>query len=476
MHRTMNIKNILGNVAFSGLLLSSCNLDYNATSAIAESNLTENDYKYLLIGVYNGVQQFGMAHLYYIDEIAADGLDDNSYYDVINSNKVVASNTSINGWWDTLYKGIQLANNLVNLIEAKTEKTQADIEMQAEARILRAWLYSRVATFWGDAPVLLVVTDEQYPRSTEKEVWEQVVADLEFGIANAPDYQDCNHASKLAAKALLARVLTIVPEVADKTRGAQLAEEVIADGHFELADDFADIWQSKTSKEMILEWNNTSTDTSGPGWFLRSNLVTDYENAFGTGSAGYGDMGRYTFPVDLAQYEAYSDQDNRKASSVRHLVLGSAETYDCVKYPRYDGADPWPVIRIGEMHLISAEAQGYPAGVQRLNELRAKRGLDPLVAGTDINASDFLEKIIAERRLELFAEGSRWYDLRRLWNSGAAGKQAVLNLRTLQPGETSRKGASQSMDIAEDGYNLLWPVPQTAIDNNPNLLPNNPGY
>ena len=131
---------------------------------------------------------------------------------------------------------------------------------------------------------------------------------------------------------------------------------------------------------------------------------------------------------------------------------------------------------MGELYLISAEAQGYPAGVQRLNDLRVKRKLSGWTPGTDINASNFLERIIQERRLELFVEGSRWYDLRRLWNSGDAGKQAVLNLRTLQPGETSREGASQNMDIDDDGHNLLWPVPQTAIDNDPHLLPNNPGY
>lgn len=471
----MKIKYVFGSV-LSALLLSSCNLDYDATTAVSDNSLTDDDYQYLLIGVYNGVQQFSMAHLYYIDEIAADGLDDNSYYDTVNSDQVIASNSSINGWWNALYKGIQLANNLVNLIDKKSEKTTDDVEMQAEARVLRAWLYSRVATFWGDAPVILEVTDEQYPRSTEKEVWEQVVKDLEFGVENAPDFTDNNHVSKVAAKALLARVLTIVPEVEDKARAKTLAEEIIVDGSFSLADNFDDIWQSKSSNEIILEWNNTATDSPGIGWFLRSNIVTNYENTYGSGSAGYGQMGRYTFPVDLAQYNAYSDNDKRKASSVRHLVLGSAETYDCVKYPSYDGADPWPIIRMGEIYLLAAEAEGYPDGLARLNELREKRGLGALQAGVDVTASNFLETIIAERRLELFVEGSRWYDLRRLWNSGESGKQAVLNLRALQPGETDRAGASQSMDIDEDGHNLLWPVPQTAIDNDPLLLPQNPGY
>lgn len=40
----------------------------------------------------------------------------------------------------------------------------------------------------------------------------------------------------------------------------------------------------------------------------------------------------------------------------------------------------------------------------------------------------------------------------------------------------SRPQASETMQIADDGHNLLWPVPQTAIDNDPNLLPQNPGY
>ena len=40
----------------------------------------------------------------------------------------------------------------------------------------------------------------------------------------------------------------------------------------------------------------------------------------------------------------------------------------------------------------------------------------------------------------------------------------------------SPDSTSETMQIDDDGHNLLWPVPQTAIDNDPNLLPQNPGY
>ena len=113
-----------------------------------------------------------------------------------------------------------------------------------------------------------------------------------------------------------------------------------------------------------------------------------------------------------------------------------------------------------------------------MNELRENRGLSAYTAGTDITDDNFIELIMQERRVELFCEGFRWYDLRRWWNMGTEGQEAVLSFRCYQTGETagSRPTASDNMNIADDGYNLLWPVPATAIDNDPNLLPNNPGY
>ena len=68
------------------------------------------------------------------------------------------------------------------------------------------------------------------------------------------------------------------------------------------------------------------------------------------------------------------------------------------------------IVRLAEMYLISAECQGLENGLDRLNELRRYRGLE------NVNPSDeeaFLDAILQERRLELFGEGFRWYDLVR---------------------------------------------------------------
>ncbi len=462
-----------------GLALTSCKLDYNPTDAIANSTLTEDDYQYLLVGVYDGAQQFSMGLQNVQDDVAADNLNSRSWCTDIDNNTCTGTSYNINGWWNQLYYRIQLANNLVNLIEAKSSQTEQDKEIEAQARVIRAWLYQRVVTFWGDAPLVKSSDEaEGCSRAPEADIWAFMKEDLEYAVANAPSYSSNKYVSDLSAKALLARILLIGPSnIVDKSRAYQLAEELISDSRFALADDYADIFHKKTSKEIILAWENNSSDSGSPGWFLRSNLVNSYNSANGVNAAGYGDLGRYEFPVDQSLWNAFEPNDNRKAGSVRHLIYNGAETYDVTKFPSYDANDPYPVARIAEMYLVSAEAQGYPNGLARLNELRNKRGLSSLTTADVKNEDEFLARIMQERRVEFIAEGFRWYDLRRWFNSGEAGKRAVLALRKYQTGETagSRPTASEHMNISDDGHELLWPISTTARDNNPNLT-QNPGY
>ncbi len=474
----MKVIHIISTIAIS-LALTSCKLDYNPTDAIANSTLTEDDYESLLVGVYDGAQQFSMGLQNVQDDVAADNLNSRSWCTDIDNNTCTGTSYNINGWWNQLYYRIQLANNLVNLEEAKTSQAAKDKEIEAQARLIRAWLYQRVVTFWGDAPLVKNSDEaEGCTRAPEADIWSFMKEDLEYAMQYAPEYSSNIYASNIAAKALLARILLIGPSsVQDKSRAYQLAEEVIADGRFTLADDFEDIFHKKTSKEVILAWENNSSDSGSPGWFLRSNLVNNYNAEYGDGAAGYGDLGRYEFPVDKSLWNAFEEGDTRKAGSVRHLEYNGSETYDVTKFPSYNAADPYPVVRIAEMYLVSAEAQGYPNGLARLNELRNKRGLPSLTTSDVKDEKEFTARIMQERRVEFIAEGFRWYDLRRWFNSGEAGKKAVLALRAYQTGEAtgSRPTASEHMNISEDGHELLWPISTTARDNNPNLS-QNPGY
>ena len=81
------------------------------------------------------------------------------------------------------------------------------------------------------------------------------------------------------------------------------------------------------------------------------------------------------------------------------------------KYNNYASTNPIPVSRLAEMYLISAECSGLDGGgLERLNQLRAQRGLPAVSPKTE---EELLDAVLAERRLEFLGEGFRWFDLVR---------------------------------------------------------------
>ena len=161
-------------------------------------------------------------------------------------------------------------------------------------------------------------------------------------------------------------------------------------------------------------------------------------------SYNHPNKGSYNYRPAGDVMTTYADNDLRKEVSITTL-----DNLNFVnKYPSgQTGSDPVVISRLAEMYLISAEAQGLNGGLDRLNELREKRGLDRVSPG---NEADFLDAVLQERRLEFLAEGFRWYDLVR------TGK------------------ATQTLGTKD--YQCLMPLPSRELLYNPNLKPNNPGY
>lgn len=107
--------------------------------------------------------------------------------------------------------------------------------------------------------------------------------------------------------------------------------------------------------------------------------------------------------------------------------LGSPPTVLLEPFERYSGRnDPFPLYLPGEMLLIQAEAYArlndLATAVDFINQVREKVGTTgapgaelPPVSATDLDTLDeVLAQIAYERRYELFSQGLRWEDLRRL--------------------------------------------------------------
>jgi hypothetical protein len=149
------------------------------------------------------------------------------------------------------------------------------------------------------------------------------------------------------------------------------------------------------------------------------------------------------------------------------------------------GSQPnWAYTRLGEMFLIMAEAQYYldneAVAREYLNKVRSRESVDmPDVTAT---GADLEALIRNERRVELFLEEHRYFDIRR-WKlttsaDGSTGLKDMIWRTTV-----TRDGAGV-LSYAYEGWKdfalptqmYLAPVPSDEIDKDPNLLPNNPGY
>ncbi len=130
-----------------------------------------------------------------------------------------------------------------------------------------------------------------------------------------------------------------------------------------------------------------------------------------------------------------------------------------------DGNQNFYVARYADLLLIRAEAKvnlgDYTGAAALVNQVRTRVNLPDI---TISSKEDGINKILKERKLELAFEGERWFDLKR------TGK-AVEILSNRKDGNGNVISFAKNINQNR----LLWPIPQSQIDNNPNLT-QNAGY
>lgn len=417
---------------FSGvLLLTSCSgmLDQYSHSAIPPDAVTEKDIPAMRVGMYSSIQNSPGVYSYMIFDILGGDMTMTSYnpIDVINTTLNPLSGTIANQWngyYDALYQ----VNNMIEAAERFPGSVESARAL-GEAHYFRAYIYMNLVTRWGAVPILRRNTMEKVSRDPVPEVWKFIDEDLDLAAGLLGTSSSYYYVSADAVKALAARVRLYEGR---NEEAAELAESLILSGAYSL-DSFSAIFDMSrpTNKETIFAFLNLDKAESS---INISDLCHTYS---------YVHKGQGRYHMTEQGVSLFSDSDMRKAVSILDV-----EGVKCMhKYPSGQaGRDPFIVSRIGEMYLVSAEAQGYPAGLGRLNELRRHRGLaDVSVSGK----SQFMDAILDERRRELMGENHIFYDFVR---TGTA---------------IERLGIKQ--------YQCLFPIPGKELQLNDKLEPN-PGY
>lgn len=407
-------------------------------------------------------------------------------------------------FWNGLYRVIAQANLVIEKVPAITPMNEAQKKkVLGEARFLRAWAYFNLVRLWGDVPLVTLPqtassTDFRPAPSSKESIYDLVVEDLKIAEAAGLPMMDISGRVSLAAtKSLMARVyLTMAGFPLSKGTShyqlaAEKAEEVInySKGNpltLNLFPEYANLRDEKLGNrvEHIFQIQYNVVVAGNP----MNNMFPNFKPVTFQGPSGTGS----TVPT-IQFYNSYEPGDKRAVNQVGYFYTsyftnGSGAPFDLGApyiFKHFNqtalgtSGTPGtrannlnlPMIRFAEVLLIYAEAQNELSGPNALAYESMKRIRDRAQLTTppigQYNKDTFRQAVWRERWHELCYEQITWFDmlrLRKVYNELTNGFDEFvghINPSSKEPLQTRH---------------LLMPYPLPEMQNNPNLIPQNPGY
>lgn len=450
------------------------------------------------------------------DIFTGEGRSDNVHYEFTNNSgsAIVYRNdiynftngpedTYVNAVYFHCYKGISRANIVIDKL-ANTKLSQEDRNhIDGQAKFLRAFFYYKLVRCFGGVPIYLhEITDADktfVSRSSVDDVYKLIVSDAQAAVdeLEAPkSFPQSGEATKGSATILLADVYITLKNYAE----AEKLLKTLPQMGYGLLPDYADAFalENKNSKESLFEIQYKQGLQGGQqSNFIYKFLPRSKNTLLITGVAtNNSSIGGWNVPTqDLI--DAYEPGDKRKSASIavaegkygsdyyftfsanvpieNYISKPDVTGVPYIKKYLHPHTDPnntddnWPVYRYSEALLFLAEAlneqQKTAEAETYLNQVRARAGLQPV---TTSSQSELRDAIFKERRVELAFENKRWYDLLR------SGK-AIEIMTAFGKKQKEKYSYLTSNTYQIDQHNLLYPLPFSEVEMNPDLK-QNPGY
>jgi tetratricopeptide (TPR) repeat protein len=490
------MKKIFSIIISAVILLAGCSesfLDRQPEDTLAPGIFfkTPADIKAGLMGVYQPLQSIynhgGLSAP--LEQMSDDGSNPfavNYYHSFFKDNT-----HSLSTYWNSFYKIIVNANNIVDIIDKFTPKTEADAAVikayKGEALFLRAFAYFNLVRLYGDVPMVVKRFEDPgaafgIGRTPKSDIFTKVIIpDLQFAFENCYKKGDAAIASRPACVTKGA-ALTILGEVYltmnDHANAAATLKKLIVDKEagdkHALLTDYSKIWLStnKFNAESIFEVN-FNVAAGVPSYFYR-NMSSVGVNKYKVTTSSCVFAGSKNL---MDEFVAYQEWTRYKVSvdsgwhAMNNLItpiplklmppLNGIAAYDKI------GSDyNYMITRYADALLMYAEAlmvlgqKDEAAGY--VNQVRARVKMAPITA-----AQLDIDRILHERRMELAFEGHRYYDLVR------TGKAIQYISAELMSNCDYEKRVFRTEPIPE--YQLILPIPVGEIEKDQTLT-QNPGY
>lgn len=400
------------------------------------------------------------------------------------------------------YNHIGVANDVIRSYPADTEDADA-INKIAQARAIRAFAYMALAPYFQfsyqiakDQPCVPLVTDEiidytNNPRATVGEVYDQIIADLDYAIEHLAGYvrPDKTKIDQQVAYGLRARAYLNIGEYAKAAADAEQAmagytpasrHEVSTPSFYDISDHNW-IWGVDLTQAQAMDYYATSAS------WLGSFSSTSYA----AGCGCYACINNLLFdkipPTDVRKgwwvdENLHSDLlstiswDGVTGDAIATLAIDNVKyaflPYTNVKFGMMEGIgsnmndNDWPLMRVEEMILAAAE--GY---AKSGNEAKARDLLTNFVKNyrddTYVIPStrSLADEIWFQRRVELWGEGFAWNDLMRQQKP----------LVRFHSGKTSCLAEAYQFNMSANDPWMLMRFPQSETNTNLGIVNNTGG-
>ncbi|RYZ32234.1 MAG: RagB/SusD family nutrient uptake outer membrane protein, partial [Sphingobacteriales bacterium] len=323
------------------------------------------------------------------------------------------------------------ANLIIANVDAAEGPESEKKMIKGQAMAYRAWSYYQMIQMFGKrfvkgtpndgpgVPIVLVPTTAATPRSTVAEVYAQINKDLDEAIVLLAGYSRANksHINVNVAKGFKARVALTQQEWATAAQFAAEARQGI----------------TLMSNTQYLSGFN---DYTNPEWIWGSHQTSDqttfFYSFFAFMSANYGSTNVRGNPkaINSKLYNQITATDIRKqlwdptgtntAFPIPMSPAGVRRPYMNRKFLSAGGESSSigdvPLMRAAEMYLIEAEAKARIGGQDAAAAavlFTLARQRDPSYVQSVNTGQALIDEILIQRRVELWGEGFRYYDLKR---------------------------------------------------------------
>jgi hypothetical protein len=480
-------------ISLSLLILTSCEKEYLEripTSSLAEKDLlsTVGGNHTLLHGIHRSTYTFYGTHDKFGQksvDMAVDLLGEDffqsergygwfvAWYQYLDHRNI--NSTNLEWVWSYYYDIVDNANiilaNIDNASDAALNGPRVQF-IKANALTYRAFSFYQLVQLYAQRydigganthlgiPIYTEPTQTGKVRSTVAEVYTQINKDLDDAIT-------------LFTSSTYAKVN--VSEIDLRVAQGIKARVALTTGQYATAEAMAVAARTGHALVPATKYGYGWNKADNTEWMWGAVLITEQQSSYASFFShidpyfgGYATLGNHKI-ASTAVYDSMSATDERKL--VFKTIAGKARVgkkftgnggYTATGQSNW--TNDYLYMKSGEMYLIEAEAiarQGGRDGDAQtaLFNLVSKR--DPSYVKSVRTGEELLQEILMQRRIELWGEGFRFFDLKRL----------NLDLNRANLGHTSSLWNAAGYFPAGD-KNFVFLIPKQEMDANPNMEQN----